>query len=155
MNLEKIKKLAKAAAKRPVLQCINYHEDEIIFTDSYVLVIEKNTKKLDKPILISAINGKLFDGLYPDTTKIRPSKDDLVKVNEFYLEFRPFKDPYYIADGLIFNKSRVEDALACIGLKPFGYEVLPNLFINKERLMLIYDNWENGQYVLILGIRID
>lgn len=155
MELQKVKKLAKATARRPILQCLSYKNDEITFTDSYVLIIEKNSVKLDSPFVISVITGKMFEGRYPDTTKIRPSQDDLIKVNDWYLEIRPFKEPYYIADGVHFQKSKVEDALACLGLKPFGDEVIPNLFIKKHGQILVYDNWDNGQYVLILGVRID
>lgn len=155
MELQKVKKLAKAAAKRPILQCLHYKDDEITFTDSYVLVIEKNSTKVEKPLVISMVNGKMYEGTYPDTSKIRPAEDDLVRVNDWYLEIRPFKEPYYIADGVRFQKSKVEDALACIGLKPFGDQVIPNLFIKKQGQILVYDNWDNGQYVLILGVRVD
>jgi len=155
MELQKVKKLAKAAARRPILQCLHYKDDEITFTDSYVLVIEKNSTKVEKPLVISVITGKMFEGTYPDTSKIKPSKEDLTRVNEFYLEIRPFKEPYYIADGVRFQKSKVEDALSCLGLKPFGDQVIPNLFVKNQGQMLIYDNWENGQYVLILGVRVD
>jgi hypothetical protein len=155
MELQKVKKLAKAAARRPILQCLNYKDDEITFTDSYVLIIERNSTNVEKPLVISMVTGKMYEGTYPDTSRIKPSKEELTRVDEFYLEIRPFKEPYYIADGVRFQKSKVEDALACLGLKPFGDQVIPNLFIKKQGQMLVYDNWENGQYVLILGVRID
>lgn len=155
MELQKVKKLAKAAAKRPILQCLHYKDNEITFTDSYVLIIERNSMQVEKPLVISMVNGKMFEGTYPDTSRIKPEKTELKKVEDWYLEIRPFKEPYYIADGLKFQKSKVEDALACLGLKPFGDLVIPNLYIKEKGNMLIFDNWENGQYVLILGVRVD
>lgn len=155
MKLEKLKKLAKRAASRPILQGLCYRDDEIIFTDSYVLIIKKNTEKVDKSFVVSLIDGHLLKGNYPDVSKIKPKEDELEKVSDIVLEIKPYKDPVYVANGGYFRKKEVEEAFACLGLKPFDQEVMNNLYVRKNKLMMIYDDQDKGQYALILGFRID
>lgn len=155
MYLEKLKRLAKGAASRPILQGLCYRDDEILYTNSYVLIIEKNSRKVDEEFVVSLMDGKLLSGKYPNFETVKPSQDKLEKVTDIRFEIKPFKNPYYIANGVHFNKKEMETAFACIGLKPFNFEVVNNLHVAKEKRILVYDNQDKGQYVLVLGVRID
>ncbi|AUD65410.1 hypothetical protein BK011_06790 [Tenericutes bacterium MZ-XQ] len=155
MYLEKLKRLAKGAASRPILQGLCYRDDEILYTNSYVLIIEKNSRKVDEEFVVSLMNGKILSGNYPDLKSIKPSQDKLEKVTDIRFEIKPFKNPYYIANGIYFNKKEMETAFSCIGLKPFDLEVVDKIYVAKEKRMLVYDNQDKGQYVLVLGVRIE
>jgi len=155
MYLEKLKKLAKRAVSRPILQGLCYRGDEILYTNSYVLIIEKNSRKVNEEFVVSLMNGKILSGNYPHFESVKPSQDKLEKVTDIRFEIKPFKDPFYIANGIHFMKKEMEPAFASIGLKPFDLEVVENLYVAKEKRMLVYDNQDKGQYVLVLGIRID
>jgi hypothetical protein len=155
MYLEKLKRLAKRAASRPILQGLCYRGDEILYTNSYVLIIEKNSRKVNEEFVVSLMDGKMLKGNYPDFKSIKPSQEKLEKVTDIRFEIKPFKNPYYIANDIHFNKKEMETAFACIGLKPFDLEVVNKLYVAKEKRMLVYDNQDKGQYVLVLGVRID
>jgi hypothetical protein len=116
-------------------------------------LIEKNQITVKEPILVNLMTGKLYEGNYPDITKVIPAENELTAVKTIELDSSLHSIPGYWIDGFKFEKKKVDDAFACFNLKFNEWHIRSKLKLSK--LKLIYEDKDAGIYILILGIRTD
>lgn len=155
LNFNAIKSLLKKnAKKRPILTCINYKDDKIVFTDSYSLVEVHTRNKVN--FLLNVETLETQEGTYPCTDNIKPYETDLKDVETLELttiDFANKKLETYSINGYPFDRKAVDSTFKTIS-KDFFKDISRNdlkIKENKSHGRLIYQ--KDGTYILILGIR--
>ncbi len=155
MNLTKLKPILTKRQDRPILNCVHYCENKIIATDSYCMWVEIQRVKVDKPFQINLNDLKVFDGVYPDTSRIVLNKEIYpwipVKLDDVIIKVKSGVF-YYIIDGQHFEMVKTDKALSVFDTKLFwcdGYLFTAGKEGNKH---LYYE--KDNQFVLILGVRV-
>lgn len=155
MNLTKLKPILTKRHDRPILNCVHYCEDKIIATDSYCMWVETQRAKVEKPFQIRLNDLTVFEGVYPDTSRVVLNKKYTpwipVKLDDIVIKFHSGVF-YYIIDGTHFEMVKVDKALSVFDTKLFwcgGYLFTAGKDGNKH---LYYE--KGNQLCLILGVRV-
>jgi hypothetical protein len=162
MNITKVKSIANKT-KLQILQCIHYKGRELIYTNSYFLIVETLRQSVEVPFNIHIPTMQIYDGTYPDTIKIRPNEKSLISVDGFEIVgLQESKDIYYNVqnylhkkDGL-FSLTLIKQALGCLNKKYEPVQILNsgNAFLVKSAMgepLLVFKT--ATEYVLILGVK--
>ncbi len=155
LNFNAIKSLLKKnTKKRPILNCINYKDSSILFTDSFSLV-EISTQN-NTTFLLNVETLKIQGGTYPNTDNIKPSEIDLKDVEHVELSTKldvsNKKVETYIINEYPFDRKLVDNTFKTIS-KDFLRGVTKNELKIKEYQQygtLVYQKDE--VYILILGL---
>src|SRR5690554_6953698 len=71
LNLNAVRKLLKEQfKKRPILACIRYEPERIVFTNSYALVKLDVKSPITEPINLNIMSLKLMSDTYPNVDRI-------------------------------------------------------------------------------------
>lgn len=154
MNLQRLRPILTKRPDRPILNCVYYVGDEIIATDSYCMWREKQDVKVEKPFLVNLNNLKLFEGNYPDISRIQHKKNDFneyveVDLSKVYIKIDREYVMYYYINDVYFEFDRLNKAFGVFDLKLMhcrGY-----LHTCKDHLYYEKD----GKFILVLGVRSD
>ena len=156
LNFNAIKLLLKKnAKKRPILTCMNYKDDKIVFTDSYSLVEIATRNKVN--FLLNVETLETQGGTYPCTDNVKPFETDLKDVETIELtstefDYKNKKLETYSINGYPFDRKQVDSTFKTIS-KDFFKDISRNDLKIKELKShgrLVYQ--KDGTYILILGI---
>src|SRR5690554_5575449 len=115
INFNAVKTLLKKnATKRPILACISYQEDKILFTDSYSLVEIAATNK--QVFNLNVMTLRLHEGQYPTIDKIKPTASELEAVRGIAIKLNDQKEEIYDIDGYPFHKAQVDQTFKTVGI---------------------------------------
>lgn len=152
ININAVKTLLKKVAKkRPILGCISYQDDKIVFTDSYSLI---EIKEQNKQIFnLNMFTGRLLEGQYPNIDRVKPREHALEPAKSLHVEIRNGKG-FYIIDGYLFDRKQVDRTFKTVGIN-FEKHIRVDdikLYKNSPKTIahLVYE--KDDLYILILGL---
>lgn len=151
LNLNVIRKVLKTQfKKRPILSCIRYEPERVIFTNSYMLVRLNVRSSITEPINLNLETLRIVTDTYPNVDRIiENTYQDRVSVNDIEVEVDlKYKVQYYKINDLYFEKGLVDDTFKTVGLDITTVN-RDYLFTNKS--CLVYDDNEEI-FLLILRI---
>ena len=151
INFNAVKTLLKKnAKKRPILTCMSYRKDKIIFTDSYSLVeIEaSNDVEFNLDVMELRLSGETF----PNVDGVKPPKHELTQVSSIVPSLNSERVELYLIDDYPFIKTQIDQTFKTLGIN-FYKDLIPKDIKLKTRPnhgVLIYET--DDVYVLVLGI---
>ena len=151
LNLNAVRKLLKEQfKKRPILSCVRYEPERIVFTNSYALVKLEVRSPITEPINLNIMTLKIMADNYPNVDRIIENADkDRISVNDINVEVDlEHKVSHYKINDLYFEKGLVDDTFKTVGLDVTTVS-RDYLFTNKS--MLVYDD----EVILLLVLRVN
>ena|SRR5690554_2534202 len=153
LNLNTVRKLLKSQFKRrPILGCIRYEPERIVFTNSYALVKLNVKSPITEPINLDMESLRIVDDNYPKVTVDRIIENafkDRINARDINVEVDlEHKVSHYKINDLYFEKGLVDDTFKTVGLD-LSTVNREYLFTNKS--CLVYDD-NKEVFLLILRI---
>jgi len=153
LNLNTVRKLLKSQFKRrPILGCIRYEPERIVFTNSYMLVKLEVRSPITEPINLDMESLRIVDDNYPKVTIdriIENASKDRINARDINVEVDlKHKVSHYKINDLYFEKGLVDDTFKTVGLDITTVN-RKYLFTNKS--MLVY----NDDDILLLVMRVN
>ena len=140
LNLNAVRKLLKSQfKKRPILACIRYEPERIVFTNSYVLVKLNVKSPITEPINLNIMSLELMSDTYPNVDRIIENADrDRINVNDINVEVDlVYKVSHYKINDLYFEKCLVDDTFKTVGL---DISTVNRKYLYTNKSMLVYDD---------------
>ncbi|HHW79178.1 MAG TPA: hypothetical protein GX742_00070 [Acholeplasmataceae bacterium] len=150
LNLNAVRKLLKEQfKKRPILSCVRYEPERIVFTNSYALVKLNVKSPITEPINLNIISLELMSDTYPNVDRIIENADrDKLLVTDINVEVDlEHRVQYYKINDLYFEKGLVDDTFKTVGLD-ISTVNRKYLFTNKS--ILVYE--DDGVFLLVLRV---
>lgn len=159
MNYKAVNKILKdEALKRPILGVINYKNGVTTVCNSYIIVREVNkelkAKELPEFNLSATTLLPVYKGEYPNKTldiAIAAIKDKIEVLQENVTIISKDTKFYYNIQEKLFEKSKIDFALACLNRKMFGTKVQGKMFVANNGLYFVYEDID--MFALVLGTR--
>lgn len=152
LNLNAVRKVLKTQfKKRPILGCIRYEPNRIVFTNSYMLVRLDVKSPITEPINLSMESLRIVSDTYPKVDRIMINTDyDKKSVKDISVETDlKYKVQYYKINDLYFEKGLVDDTFKTVGL---DITTVNQDYLFTTNSMLVYNDNEE---VLLLVLRIN
>ena len=140
LNLNAVRKLLKEQfKKRPILSCVRYEPERIVFTNSYALVKLEVRSPITEPINLNIMTLKIMADNYPNVDRIIENADkDRISVNDINVEVDlEHKVSHYKINDLYFEKGLVDDTFKTVGL---DVSTVNRDYLYTNKSMLVYDD---------------
>src|SRR5690554_4008446 len=151
LNLNTVRKLLKSQfKKRPILACIRYEPERIVFTNSYALVKLNVKSPITEPINLNIMTLKIMVDKYPNIDPIIENADkDKIIVKDINVDIDLIRGvAYYKINGLYFEKCLVDDIFKTVGL---DITTVNRDYLYTNKSMLVY----NDDVVFLLVLRVN
>lgn len=152
LNLNAVRKVLKLQFKnRPILGCIRYEPERIVFTNSFMLVKIDVKSPIIEPINLSMESLRIVPDNYPNVDRIiENTYKDRVRAKDINVEVDlEVKTQYYKINDLYFEKGLVDDTFKTVGL---DLSTINRDYLFTTASMLVYDD---GDEILLLVLRIN
>lgn len=152
LNLNAIRKVLKTQfKKRPILACIRYEPERVVFTNSYMLVRLNVKSPITEPINLNIETLKIMVDNYPNVDRIiEGTYIDRIKVKDINVKVDlKVKAQYYKINDLYFEKGLVDDTFKTVGL---DLTTINRDYLFTTKSMLVYDD---NDEILLLVLRIN
>lgn len=151
LNLNAIRKVLKLQfKKRPILGCIRYESERIIFTNSFMLVKIDVKSPITEPINLSMESLRIVPDNYPNVDRIiENTYRDRLSVKDINVEVDlEHKVSHYKINDLYFEKGLVDDTFKTVGL---DITTVDREYLFTNQSMLLYDD----EVTLLLVLRVN
>src|SRR5690554_6534931 len=151
LNLNAVRKLLKSQfKKRPILACIRYESERIVFTNSYALVKLNVKSPITKPIDLNIMSLELMSDTYPNVDRIIENAGrDRINIRDINVEVDlEYKVSHYKINDLYFEKTVVDDTFKTVGL---DITTVNRDYLYTNKSMLVY----NDDVVFLLVLRVN
>jgi len=151
LNLNAVRKLLKSQfKKRPILACIRYESERIVFTNSYALVKLNVKSPITKPINLNIMSLELMSDTYPNVDRIIENAGrDRINIRDINVEVDlEYKVSHYKINDLYFEKTVVDDTFKTVGL---DITTVNRDYLYTNKSMLVY----NDDVVFLLVLRVN
>ena len=140
LNLNAVRKLLKSQfKKRPILACIRYEPERIVFTNSYMLVKLDVKSPITEPINLNIMSLELMSDTYPNVDRIIENAGrDRINVRDINVDVDLIRGvAYYKINDFYFDKSLVDDTFKTVGL---DITTVNRDYLYTNKSMLVYDD---------------
>ena len=140
LNLNVVRKLLKEQfKKRPILACVRYEPERIVFTNSYMLVKLDVKSPITEPINLNIMSLKIMADNYPNLDRIIENADkDRINAHDINVEVDlEYKVSHYKINDLYFEKGMVDDTFKTVGL---DITTVNRDYLYTNKSMLVYDD---------------
>ena len=140
LNLNAVRKLLKSQfKKRPILACIRYEPERIVFTNSYALVKLEVRSPITEPINLNIMTLEIMSDNYPNVDRIIENAGrDRISANDINVEVDlEHKVSHYKINDLYFEKGLVDDMFKTVGL---DITTVNRDYLYTNKSMLVYDD---------------